>query len=531
MSRTKLGCITLGAVATLMLPGSFRAAESTPSGVQAGAPPAAAARDLFVTVGKSLVVESPVNIERISVGDSKKAEAMAVTPRQILVNGREAGETSLIVWQAGGNRLMFDLRVRAGTERLELVRQQMEKELPGQEVILAEEGESVFVRGTVSDMNSADRAVAIAAALGKPINLLRVKLPAMQQQILLKVRFIDVDRNVSQQLGVDLSSLGLGNTIGQTSTGQFSPPSMNQVTQSGPLGAGASLISQTWSLNNLGNVFLWRPANNIMATIHALQSRGLSQILAEPNLLTMDGKPASFLAGGEIPIPVVQSSAGGLGTVTIMWKEFGVRINFVPTVTPRKTIRLRVAPEVSSLDPASGISLSGFQVPGLSVRRMQTEIELEDGQTFAIAGLLDNRTTEILSKVPGLGDIPVLGKLFQSRSRNKTNTELLVLVTPELVHPIPAGQPLPDIKLPQLPMKETDKDPPRTPPISVTGSTAMPGAGEAVPVEQLKQLEKAGTVATAPVSPINLIAMPNVAVPQNAGTMTTPIPTPSTPAP
>jgi len=531
VSRTKLGCITLGAVATLMLPGSFQAAENTPSGVQAGAPPAAAARDLFVTVGKSLVVESPVNIERISVGDSKKAEAMAVTPRQILVNGRETGETSLIVWQAGGNRLMFDLRVRAGTERLELVKQQMEKELPGQEVILAEEGESVFVRGTVSDMTSAERAVAIAGALGKPINLLRVKLPAVQQQILLKVRFIDVDRNVTQQLGLDLTSLGIGNAIGQVSTDQFAPPGLSTVTQSGPTGQGPSLVSQSWSLSNLGNIFLWRPSNNIMATVHALQSRGLSQILAEPNLLTMDGKAASFLAGGEIPIPVVQSSAGGLGTVTIMWKEFGVRINFVPTVTPRKTIRLRVAPEVISLDPASGITISGFSVPGLSVRRMQTEIELEDGQSFAIGGLLDNRTQETLSKIPGLGDIPVLGKLFQSRSRNKTNSELLVVVTPEMVRPIPAGQPLPDIKLPQLPMKETDKDPPRTPPISVTGSSAMPGAGEAVPVEQLKELEKAGTVATAPASPINLIALPNVAVPQNAGTMTSPIPTPSTPAP
>jgi pilus assembly protein CpaC len=514
-----------------MLPGSFRAAENTPSGVQAGAPPAAAARDLFVTVGKSLVVESPVNIERISVGDSKKAEAMAVTPRQILVNGREAGETSLIVWQAGGNRLMFDLRVRAGTERLEVVRQQMEKELPGQDIGLAEEGDSVFVRGTVSDVTSADRAVAIAGALGKPINLLRVKLPAVQQQILLKVRFIDVDRSVTQQLGISITNMGLGQTIGQTSTAQFSPASLSTINSNVPFNAKVTGVSQSWQLGNLGNIFLWRPTNNLFATIQALQSRSLAQILAEPNLLTMDGKPASFLAGGEIPIPVVQSSAGGVGNVTIMWKEFGVRINFVPTITPRKTIRLRVAPEVSSLDPANGISLSGFSVPALDVRRMQTEIELEDGQSFAIAGLLDNRTTETFSKIAGLGDIPVLGKLFQSRSRNKTNSELLVVVTPELVRPIPAGQPLPDIKMPQLPLKDTDKDPPRTPPISVTGSAAMPAAGEAVPVEQLRELEKAGTVATAPVSPINLLVMPSVAAPQNAGTMTTPIPTPSTPAP
>ena len=532
MSRTKLGCSILGAVAALMLPGSFRAAENTPSGAQAGAPPAATARDLFVTVGKSLVVESPVNIERISMGDAKKAEAMAVTPRQILVNGREAGETSLIVWQAGGNRLMFDLRVRPGTERLEVVRQQIEKELPGQEVSLAEEGESVFVRGTVSDMTSADRAIAIAGALGKPVNLLRVKLPAVQQQILLRVRFIDLDRNVSQQLGLNFTSLGATNTIGQVSTGQFPPPSMNQIQQQGPLNMKGGTISQQWQLSNLGNIFLWRPEQNIMATIQALQTRGLSQILAEPNLLTMDGKAASFLAGGEIPIPIVQSAAGGLGSVSIMWKEFGVRINFVPTITPRKTIRLRVAPEVSSLDPADGITLSGFSVPALSVRRMQTEIELEDGQSFAIAGLLDNRTTETLSKIPGLGDIPVLGKLFQSRSRNKTNSELLVIVTPELVRPIPAGQPLPDIKLPVLPLKESDKEAPRTPPISVTGAVGLPPGAEAVPVEDLKALEKAGTVPTASAAqPIQLIALPPVAAPQNAGTMTTPLPTPSTPAP
>jgi pilus assembly protein CpaC len=532
VNHSKLGCAILGAVAALMLPGSFQAAENTPSGVQAGAPPAAAARDLFVTVGKSLVVESPVNIQRISVGDAKKAEALAVTPREVLVNGKEAGETSLIIWQAGGNRLLFDLRVRAGTERLEVVRQQIEKELPGQEVSLAQEGESVFVRGTVNDMSSADRAIAIAEALGKPVNLLRVKLPAAQQQILLKVKFIDIDRNVTQQLGWNGVSTGAQNTVGSITTGQFQPPSMSQLQQTGPLGMTGGTLTQQWQLASLGNIFLWRPNQNIFATIQALQSRGLTQILAEPNLLTMDGKAASFLAGGEIPIPVVESAAGGLGQVSIMWKEFGVRINFVPIITPRKTIRLRVAPEVSSLDPADGITLSGFAVPALSVRRMQTEIELEDGQSFAIGGLLDNRTTETLSKIPGLGDIPVLGKLFQSRSRNKTNNELLVLVTPELVRPIPAGQPLPDIKLPQLPMKESDKEAPRTPPMSVTGPVPVPALTEAVPVEQLKALEKAGQAPPAAAPTIQLLALPQAPAPQaNSGTMTTPLPTPSTPAP
>ncbi len=535
MSRTKLGCAILGAVAAFMLPGSFRGAENTPSGVQAGAPPAAAARDLFVTVGKSLVVESPVNIERISVGDAKKAEAMAVTPRQILVNGREAGETSLIVWQAGGNRLMFDLRVRPGTERLEVVRQQLDKELPGQDVSVAQEGESVFVRGTVNDLTAADRAIAIAGALGKPINLLRVKMPGAQQQILLKVRFIDLDRSVTQQLGINLTSTGVGHTIGTVSTGQFPGATMQQIsrTSSGTAFAPLTSVTQSWTLGSLGNIFLWRPEQDIFSTITALQSRSLAQILAEPNLLTMDGKPASFLAGGEIPIPVVQSAGGGIAQVTIMWKEFGVRINFLPRITPRKTIRLQVAPEVSSLDTGNGVSIAGFSVPGLDVRRMQTEIELEDNQSFAIGGLLDNRTQETMMKIPGLGDIPVLGKLFQSRSRNKTNTELLVLVTPELVRPIPAGQPLPDIKLPQLPMKGTDKEVPRTPPMSVTGAVPVPEGPEAVRVEQLQALDKAGLApAAAPASQIQLITVPPLTPPQNAGTMTTPIPAPpTTPAP
>jgi pilus assembly protein CpaC len=519
-----------------MLPGSFRGAENTPSGVQAGAPPAAAARDLFVTVGKSLVVESPVNIQRISVGDAKKAEAMAVSPREVLINGKEIGETSLIIWQAGGNRLLFDLRVRQGTERLEIVRQELEKELPGQEVSVAQAGDSVFVRGTVNDLLSADRAVSIAEALGKPVNLLRVKVPAVQQQILLKVRFVDLDRSVSQQLGANIASMGLGHTLGQTTTGQFPGATMNQIQSTVPFGATIAGVSQQWQLGSMGNIFLWRPDEDLFGTIQALQTRALAQILAEPNLLAMDGKPASFLAGGEIPIPVVQSSAGGLGSVSIMWKEFGVRINFVPTITPRKTIRLRVAPEVSSIDLANGVTISGFSVPGLDVRRMQTEIELEDGQTFAIGGLLDNRTTENLSKIPGLGDIPVLGKLFQSRSRTKNNSELLVLVTPELVRPIPAGQPLPDIKLPQPPLKGTDKEPPRTPPISVTGPVPPPPLPEAVPVEQLREMEKAGQAQATPAPALQLLTVPQIAAPQNAGSMTTPMPTPpvappTTPAP
>jgi pilus assembly protein CpaC len=500
-----------------VLPGAFRAAA------QSSAPASGAARDLFVTVGKSLVVESPVNIQRISVGDAKKAEAMAVTPREVLVNGKEVGETSLIIWQAGGNRLLFDLRIQPSLGPLETARQQLDKELPGQGVTVVQEGERVFVRGTVDNVTAADRAVAIAESVGKPINLLRVKIPRVEDQILLKVRFADVDRTAVTSLGFNLASLGAGNTVGSVSTQQFSAPSLSSA------GGGQT----TFNLSDLLNIFLYRPDLNLLATIKLLQTKQLLQILAEPNLLAINGKAASFLAGGEFPVPVVQPSAGA-STVTIMWKEFGVRVNFVPTITARGTIRLRVSSEVSSLDFANSVTLSGFTVPAIATRRMQTEVELQDKQSFAIAGLLDNRVIETWSKMPGLSSIPLLGKLFQSRSRSKTNSELLVLVTPEVVRPIPEGQPRPDVKMPQPPLDGTAKEAPRTPPLSATGPVPVPPA-ESMPVEELKAqgAQPQGQQSAGPQT-IQLLAVPPTPAPpvMNPGTMTTPVPTPSSsPAP
>ena len=195
------------------------------------------------------------------------------------------------------------------------------------------------------------------------------------------------------------------------------------------------------------NLFLYRPGINLGATIEALVTKNLAQILAEPNVLAADGEQASFLAGGEFPYPVLQSSTGGINNVTIQFRQFGIRLTFTPTITPRGTIKLIVEPEVSSLDYTNGLNYGGFTVPGLSVRRVKTDIELENGQSFAIAGLLDNTVTEQLSKIPGLGNIPLLGKLFQSRSVSKANSELLVVVTPELVQPN-AATPAPGLNMP-----------------------------------------------------------------------------------
>ena len=444
-----------------------------------------AARTLYVTVGKSLVVDSPVVIQRISLANGEIAEALATSPRELLVNGKAPGETSLIVWQENGNRLLFDLIIQASTTRLDAINRQLHQEIGSNEANIVLEDGIPFLRGTVNDLGAADRAVMIANALGRPINLLRVKVPDTEAQILIKVRFADVDRSYSQQLGMNLFSAGALNTPGAITTQQFNPP-QPQVNSSG------GVTNTTFTLTDALNIFFFRPDLNVGATIRALQARSVLQILAEPNVLTINNRPASFLAGGEFPFPTLQGGGGGLGAVTIQFREFGVRINFLPTVTPRGTIRLQVTPEVSALDYSNGLVFQGFTIPGLSTRRVQTEIELDAGQSFVIGGLLDNRLTEQLNRIPGLGDIPFFGKLFRSRNLQKNNSELLVIVTPEIVRPIPAGQQLPALNYPKefLP-PNTTSTPLRTPGIEITGPVPPRAVPPPMPVEQLQQLQRA----------------------------------------
>ncbi len=372
--------------------------------------------ELFVTVGKSVIVNSAVPIERVSVGFGDAAEATAVGPTEVLVNGKAPGETSLIIWQQGGGKLFFDVLVQpsryANSSRADILRKQINRELPGQKIDVSVENDLIFLRGTANDLTSADRAMAIASAMGKPVDLLYVAVPAPEAQILLKVRFASVDRTLSSQLGINLFSTGATNTIGAVTTGQFSPPTLSNSGSSSSGGiAGKNGVTAT--LTNALNLFFFRPDLNLGATIQALEAKGVVETLAEPNVLASNGKQASFLAGGEFPYPVVQGgNTGGTTAITIQFREFGVRLNFIPTITPRGTIRLQVAPEVSALDSANGIVLQGITVPGVSVRNVNTEVELAEGQSFAIGGLLDNRETETFNKIPFIGDIPILGKIL-----------------------------------------------------------------------------------------------------------------------
>jgi pilus assembly protein CpaC len=471
--------------------------------------PASGAKDLVVVAGKSLVVDSPAVVERVAIANADIAEAVVTTPREVVINGRAPGETSLIVWQQGGNRLFFDVTVQRQDARLQAVRQELAREPGTRGATITQTGDAVFVRGTVDDLTSANRAMAIAATLGKPVNLLRVNVPPADTQIVLKVRFADVDRTALQQLGANFFSTGTGNTIGRITTGQFAGPAPSTVGTGQPT---------NFTLSDALNLFLFRTDLNLGAAIKALQQRNALEILAEPNVLAINGQPASFLAGGEFPYPTLQGGAAGVGQVTIQFREFGVRLNFIPAVTPRGSIRLSVEPEVSSLDFANGLVFQGFTIPALNTRHIQTEIELEDGQSFVIAGLLDKRTTQSLSKVPGLGDIPLLGKLFHSRELNKTNTELLVLVTPQIVHPIPKGAPLPELKFPLNFLGPVSDPAVQTPAAELTGTGQKP-APAPIPVEQLmksqKPLRTNGQDQTPPVPfvPFPLIPPPQAAQP------------------
>ncbi len=439
--------------------------------------------DLFVGVGKSVLVDSARPIQRISVGLGEFAEASAVSPTEVLVNGKSPGDTSLIIWDASGGRLFFNVRVGASTyvadDRMEALRRELRAELPGQTLKVSAENGLIFLRGTVKDLNSSNRAAQIAATAGKVMNLLYVEVPSSERQILLKVRFASVDRSLEKQLCMNIFSTGATNTIGSINTGQCSPPSVSLPSTGAPALA---------TISNGLNLSIFRPDLNLGVTIQALETMGLVQVLAEPNVIAQNGKEASFLAGGEYPYPVVQGVSGtAAGAVTIQFKEYGIRLNFIPTITPRGTIHLQVAPEVSALDFTNAVEVSGFNVPAITIRRVQTEVELGEGQSFAIGGLLDNNETKTFEKIPFLGDIPILGRFFQSIQKTRNNTELIVIVTPEFIDPIPVGAPLPQLKFPDKFLPPNSDIPMHNPDTKTAGAAPPPPQPTAVPVEQLIQ--------------------------------------------
>ncbi len=394
---------------------------------------------LHLLVGRSLVITSPTRIKRVSLADPAIAEAIVVSPNQVLVNGKAPGGVSLLLWDEADQSQDFEVSVDIDTLSLS---QKIHDVFPNEAVQIETSKDVVMLSGRVSSAAVADKILEVVKNVTPKVTSLMEVPPAPTGEILLEVKFAEVDRTAITQLGINILSLPGAKNVGALGTEQFSPPSLQ-----GNLGtAPGTTNSNSFALSDLLNIFLFRPDLDLAATIRALQEKNILEILAEPNLLTASGKDASFLAGGEFPFPVIQSTggSGSFPSITIQFKEFGVRLNFTPVLLENGMIHLKVKPEVSALDFANALTIQGFVIPALSTRRVESEMNLKDGQSFAIAGLVDNRVTEVLEKVPGIGDLPILGKLFRSKSINKSRSELLVLVTPRIVRPynpenVPSG--------------------------------------------------------------------------------------------
>lgn len=427
--RASAGSIRLGtalAALTVMLAPSVGA-------VQTGQRPAPAApvERLVLVGGKSLVVETTFDVERIAITDPDVADVLVVQPRELLINGKKAGTISLFVWGAG-RRVEYELVVDPATTTLQ---QRLQALFPGEDIQVSVTQGALILSGRVSSNTIMLRAAEIAQASAteqKVINMLQLPGGAGSQQVMLQVRFAEVNSRAVRELGASLFSTRTGFTARST-TGQFAAPVPEAAAQAG---------NQGLVFADLLNLFFFQRDQGIGFVVKALEQNGWFESLAEPNLIAYNGQEASFLAGGEFPVVTTSNN----GAVNVAFKEYGVRLKFKPTIAG-DVIRLHVRPEVSALDFANGVTISGFRIPALTTRYAETEVELRDGQSFAIAGLLDNVGQEDNAAIPFLSRIPIIGNIFKSKAKREDRTELMVLITPRLVRPLDPDEvpPLPTI--------------------------------------------------------------------------------------
>jgi pilus assembly protein CpaC len=405
---------------------------------------------LRVMVGKSLLINTTDKLKRVSVTDPEIADALVVTATQVLVHGRSPGEVSLLIWDEFERSRSFDLRVDVDVTA---ARDEIKRIFPDEQIDVSASRSAIVLSGHVTTEDVQKHAGMVAAAYSKNVINVLTFGPVGAQEVLLEVKFAEVDRSAVTQLGVNFFSTGAANTTGTSTTGQFGG------FQTGSGTAGGSTFGEgnkpSINFNQPLNLFLFRQDINLGALIQALQQKNLLEILAEPNLIAVNGKEASFLAGGEFPFPIVQPGQG-FTAVTIQFREFGVKLRFTPVVMPNNNIHLQVVPEVSQLDFTNALTISGFTVPALSTRRAQTEFEVQDGQSFVIAGLMDHRVTDQYSKMPGLGNIPILGNLFRSKNLQKSTTELVVLCTVHRISPSTSPPPTPNYPQPFMDKNKFD---------------------------------------------------------------------------
>ena len=398
-------------------PPAFTAAPGSNTGIGIDT---AIPMDIDLLVGRSAVLNIGSPIARVSLTVPDVADALVTAPGQLLIHGKQPGTISLFVWDKAGAIKTYEVTVRRDLSALS---EQLRQLFPGEPITAAGSGKDVVLSGTVASKYAIEKAADVAAGYVEKkenvVNLLKQQEGVASNQVMLRVRFAEVSRSALTELGASFVANGFKDAwVGRTTTQQFAAPAWDQ---------DGKLV-----FSDFLNLFLFNTKEGLGGVVKALQTKGLFQSLAEPNLIANNGKEASFLAGGEYPYPIVQPSSGG-NAVTVQFKEFGIRLNFTPTVLGGDLINLKVRPEVSALDFTNAVTLSGFRIPAISTRRTETEIELQDGQTFAIAGLMNNTVTSSMSKIPGIGDVPVLGLLFRSKAHQKNQTELVVMITPTII--------------------------------------------------------------------------------------------------
>ena len=406
----------------------------------AGLGRAQSAEDLRMTVGKSLVIDYPSDIRQISTSNPDILDASPVTTREILVHGKGLGSATMVVWSKTGQRTFYNVNVDLNLDPLKRF---LKQSFPNEDIQAYTSRDSISLSGQVSTKDVADRAMAMATPFAKTVvSNLQVAAGPAEKQILLRVKFAELDRTKELQYGVNLLGVAGQTMIGAT------PGSIGTLTANATVGAGIVPSGATMTISNALNIFAFDPKLNLGAFIQALQNQSILQILAEPNLVTTNGKEAQFLVGGQFPVPVLQGGANS-GAVTVQFKDFGIRLMFTPVVTPNGTLKIHLNQEVSELDKADGVTVSGFLIPALTTRRAETDVELGPGQSFVIAGLVNNEETETFAKIPILGSLPIFGALFRTRDEKKNRTDLVVLVTPEITEPLGPNDPKPEIYFPK----------------------------------------------------------------------------------
>ncbi len=463
-------------------------------------------------VGRSAIVDVGTAIARVSLTSSDIADAVVTSANQLLVNGKMPGTISMYVWERGGGLHRYEIVVQRDLAHLN---EQMKRLFPGEAIDAQSSGKGIVLSGLVSNKEIFDKAFSVAGGYvdkaDEVVNMLRVQESTASNQVLLRVRFAEVSRSAITDLGVSLftGANGYKNVLGRSTT-----------STAAPVFDSSDPTREKLVFSDFLNLFLFDAKHQLGTVIKALQTKGQFQSLAEPNLVAESGKEASFLAGGEFPVPIAQGSGANLA-ISVQYKEFGVRLNFTPVIHGDR-VHLKVRPEVSTLDFANGVLLNGFRIPALSTRRTETEVDLLDGQTFAIAGLINNSMNSTLQKIPGIGDIPILGLLFRSKAANKEQTELVVMITPQILERNSAGvtpklPSTPEPFLPPLPAKKlVEPLPPAFTPARSGAAASQAPAPALAPAPapapapaQAPALSPAAAVAVLTPPPVHLIVGPN----------------------